>query len=339
MDIKLNDQGIYTILKIGSIVLTPNPVRIGDPCQIDVAINQEHYRYITHGEFQFEFSNESLTEDLINMGDLDLKFERLYDVPDTELQYVQYKLAEGNFIDLTFSAPTNSWQANFTAPSITSWFEEDHIYPIAIRAEDVEGNSVKADRYDEELGEFLKLRVLDKTFPEIQTISPIAPTYVTSSKPITYFRAFDASPGINPDSLTILIDDVVVQNEFVITEEESGWWTVAAKSKETIKNGVHSYKIHLSDYDGNQTTSPGITFTLDTTAGHGETFNIAEGSFEWFRFQKLVQSGILPWKKFDIEWLFNWMLTTPEDGDHFFQRTDHHEDDEIVYKLQVEVKR
>lgn len=337
MDKKFDGQSIYTILKITSVSVTPNPVRTGDTCQIDVVLEQEHYNAIPNGNFEFEFSNESLIENLINMGDL--SFERTYDVPDIDLKYVQYKLAEGNFIDLTFSTATNSWYGTFIAPSVTSWFEEDHAYSIAIRAEDVENNSVKADRYDEELGKALQLRVLDKVFPVIETISPTELAYVTSSKPRIDFRAFDASPGIDPDSLTILIDDTVVQNDFVITEEKSGWWTIAAKSKQTIKNGAHTYKIRLSDYDGNQTISSSIAFTLDTTAGHGETFNMAEGSFEWFRFHKLVQSGVLPWMKFDLEWLFNWMLTTPEDGDHFFQKTDHHEDDEIVYKLQVEVKR
>ena len=337
MDIKLNDQGISTVLKIVSVFLTPNPVRVSSNYTIEVVIEQEHYHYVPYGAFEFDFSNESLIEDLINMGDLVL--ERTYDAPDTELKFVSYNISEGNFINLTRVGETNIWRGVFAAPNVTSWFEDNHILLLSISVEDVEGNTVKMDHTDETFGSVLKLRVLDNTSPTITLGWPTNLAYVTSSNPQFEFSLFDSSPGIDFETLQVLIDGAPVPYRIKVLDKDDGSKTISCVTDVSIPNGEHYYAIRVSDYDGNTSTSGTRNFTLDTTAGNGETFNIDEMTFEWYRFQKLVQSGVKLWMEFDINMLFTWMKSFPELGDHFFQVTKHHDDDKIVYKLKVEVKR
>lgn len=335
--VKMRPDGITTVLKITSVIITPNPTKTDDPTQIEVVIEQEHYQYIPYSEFEFDFSNESLDENLIEMADLVL--ERTYDAQDTELQFVRYKLLGDAFVNLTYDQVSKSWKGTFKGPPVSSWHETDHIYPIWIEAEDEEGNSVKADLNDPVVGESLKLRVLDKIPPTITLGWPTNLAYVTSANPQFEFSLFDNSPGIDFETLQVLIDGTSVPYRIKVLDKDDGSKTISCVTDVTIPNGEHYYAIRVSDYDGNTSTSGTRNFTLDTTAGNGETFNIDEMTFEWYRFQKLVQSGVKLWMEFDINMLFTWMKSLPELGDHFFQVTKHHDDDKIVYKLKVEVKR
>lgn len=336
---KIRPDGIVTVLKITSVNLKPNPVRINNTCEIEVVIEQEHYQYVPYSAFEFEFSNESLTDDLLDMAEYVI--ERTYDAQDTELKFVWCQISENDFVNLTYSSASNSWKGTLKAPAVTSWYEEDHKYPLVIEAEDEEENKVRADRYDGVVGENLQLRVLDDTAPTITVFSPTLSSYITSAYPWVVFDIFDVSPGVDFDTLTLLIDGNVVESRSAIKEDpaNAGLYHVTITSLQTIKNGTHSIQVRVSDFDGNEARTSLIPFILDTSAGNGETFNISPMTFEWYRFHELVLSCEKVWTEFDPEWLFGWMKSKPEESDHFFTRTDHHEDDDIVYKLQVEVKR
>lgn len=325
-----------TVLNVDSISITPNPVNVDEEYTVEVVISQKH-NYVLYGSsLEFPFSNESLTEDLVEIGEFLLG--PVADVPDNEMAIVRYEL-QNSFGELFYSSEKNAWIGVFTAPSKTSWDEDDHVYMASIYAEDVRGNRVYIDYTNKDLGDDLRLRVLDTTPPDLVLLSPWHFSYVTSSNPRFTFKVLDLSPGVDIDSIQVILDGKSIPYKFELLIDEDGNELFSCVSKDRVRNGQHTYSILIRDYDGNETHSETIEFMVDNTAGHGETFVIGEAMFEWFRKQVLVSSGVMELEKFDMNLVFDWMKSYPETGIHLFQIAVHHDDDDILYKLQVDVKR
>lgn len=63
-------DNIITQLKVVSVSLKPNPIGTGEEYTISVDVQEKKYILVAEPELEFAFSNESLTQDLIIMGDL-----------------------------------------------------------------------------------------------------------------------------------------------------------------------------------------------------------------------------------------------------------------------------
>lgn len=182
------------------------------------------------------------------------------------VQSVKFKLANGEFIDLTFDSASNSWKGTVNAPATTSWGETDHKYGAIIEAIDNAGNKTTVDRTDETLGSSLQLRVLEKVAPTIIITAPAAGAYVTAAKPEFSFKIKDADSGLDLSTLKLVLDGKDITTGFVISEsaDAEGYYTVTYTPAEDLTDGEHTYTISVDDNDGNTATSASTKFTVDT---------------------------------------------------------------------------
>lgn len=61
---------VITKPKITSVVLTPNPVAAAGRYTVQVFVAEERYVATVNPRFEFAFSNDSLTDKLLNMGEI-----------------------------------------------------------------------------------------------------------------------------------------------------------------------------------------------------------------------------------------------------------------------------
>ena len=108
---------------------------------------------------------------------------------------------------LTYNSSTSKWEATITAPSTSSYNNNDgHYYPVTIKATDEAGNvSTKTDQ-DATLGTSLRLRVKEKTAPVITITYPTASALITNNKPAIRWKVTDNDSGVNPDTIGITVD-------------------------------------------------------------------------------------------------------------------------------------
>lgn len=85
---------------------------------------------------------------------------------------------------LTYNSSTKKYEATITAPSTSSYNNNDgHYYPVTVKATDEAGNVTTKTDSDVTLGESLKLRVKEKVAPIITITYPTASALITNNKP------------------------------------------------------------------------------------------------------------------------------------------------------------
>lgn len=107
---------------------------------------------------------------------------------------------------LTYNSGTGKYEATVTAPSTSSYNNNDgHYYPVTVKATDEAGNVTTKNDTDVTLGNSLKLKVKEKVAPVITITSPTASARLTNNKPQIAFTVTDADSGVNPDTIKITI--------------------------------------------------------------------------------------------------------------------------------------
>lgn len=179
---------------------------------------------------------------------------------------VKFKLASGEFVDLTYEAASGSWKGTALSPITTSWNEEDHKYGGVIEATDDAGNVTTVDSSDPKLGESLKLRVIEKVAPTITVISPAQDAQILDARPEFTFKVFDDGSGVNTSTISVLVDGKAISGVPRITPDTtlSGRYNVSIELDSDLADGDHTYTISVSDNDGNEKVSSNITFHVDT---------------------------------------------------------------------------
>lgn len=108
---------------------------------------------------------------------------------------------------LTLNSGTGKWEATITAPSTSSYNNNDgHYYPVTVKATDEAGNITTKTDTDATLGSSLQLRVKEKTAPAITITYPSASALITNNKPTITWKVTDDDSGVNPDTIGITID-------------------------------------------------------------------------------------------------------------------------------------
>lgn len=83
-----------------------------------------------------------------------------------------YAMINGVKVPAIYDEDTGLWTVETSAPADSSWSLPGHVYEVTLHAEDEAGNSVSMDSSDEEYGDQLKIRVLEKTAPNIAFANP-----------------------------------------------------------------------------------------------------------------------------------------------------------------------
>jgi hypothetical protein len=173
---------------------------------------------------------------------------------------VKYML-NGQIITLTYDEASNSYKGTVTAPSTTSWNEnDDHKYHGTVVATDDAGNSTTAtvSNFDT-----LALRVLETTKPIISATYPTAGAYITNSKPTIKWTVTDADSGIDASTISITVDSTTITSGITTTATTNGY-TCEYTPGTALSEGAHTFKFNVSDNDGNAATTTSVTCTIDT---------------------------------------------------------------------------
>jgi len=167
---------------------------------------------------------------------------------------------------LTYNSSTSKWEATITAPSTSSYNNNDgHYYPVTIKATDEAGNVTTKNDSDATLGNSLKLKVKEKTAPVITITYPTASALIINNKPAIKWKVTDADSGVNPDTIGITIDSGSKVSGSAITKTAiTGGYECTYTPTAALADGSHTIKIDASDYDGNTAAQKSVTFKIDT---------------------------------------------------------------------------
>lgn len=165
---------------------------------------------------------------------------------------------------LTYNSGTGKYEATVTAPSTSSYNNNDgHYYPVTVKATDEAGNVTTKNDTDVTLGNSLKLKVKEKVAPVITITSPTASARLTNNKPQIAFTVTDADSGVNPDTIKITIGTTDITTGISKTASDKGF-TCTYIPTTALADGSNTVKVNASDYDGNAASQKSVTFIIDT---------------------------------------------------------------------------
>lgn len=116
-------------------------------------------------------------------------------------------VVNGQTVNLQYNSGTQAWEATTTAPSLSSYNQPNHYYGVTITATDDSGNESTVSATSGEFQEDLQLVVKEKVAPVITISSPSSGAHITNNKPTIQFSITDADSGVDPDTITIKIDN------------------------------------------------------------------------------------------------------------------------------------
>ena len=167
---------------------------------------------------------------------------------------------------LTYNSSTGKWEATITAPSKSSYNNNDgHYYPVTVKATDEAGNLTTKDDTDSVLGASLKLKVKEKVAPVSTITYPSASALITNNKPTITWKVTDDDSGVNPDTIGITIDSGSKVTGSTITKTAiTGGYQCSYTPSTALADGSHTIKIDASDNDGNAASQKSVAFKIDT---------------------------------------------------------------------------
>lgn len=172
---------------------------------------------------------------------------------------------KGTTYTLTYNSSTGLYEGSATAPSETSYNNNDeHYFPVIIKASDTAGNSTTINDTSTSLGSKLKLRVKEVVAPAISISAPTESQYLTNNKPTITWTVTDSGSGVKSDTIGITIDSgSKITSGIAKTAITNGYKCTYAIST-ALADGGHTIKVDAQDYDGNSATQRTVNFTVDT---------------------------------------------------------------------------
>ena len=166
---------------------------------------------------------------------------------------------------LTLNSSTGKWEATITAPSTSSYNNNDgHYYPVTVKATDEAGNTTTKNDTDATLGASLKLQVKEKVAPIITITYPTASALITNNKPTITWKVTDDDSGVNSGSIKVTIDTGAAITAGIVKTAVTGGYECTYTPTAALADGSHTIKIDVSDNDGNAATQKSVTFKIDT---------------------------------------------------------------------------
>ncbi len=171
----------------------------------------------------------------------------------------------GQTYNLTYNSSTGKYEATVTAPSKSSYnVNSGHYYPVTVTAQDVAGNTCTVTDTDSTYGGKLKLKVVEKTAPEIVITYPTAASYISSSKPVITFKVTDADSGVDTSTIGVRIDSGAKDTANITKTAITGGYQCTYTPQTALSDGKHTIYIDAKDHDGNAATTKSVAFTIDT---------------------------------------------------------------------------
>lgn len=187
------------------------------------------------------------------------------------VQSVKAKI-NGQTVNLTYNDGTGFWEATTTAPTSSSYNQPGHYYGVEITATDDSGNDTTINASTGDFQEECQLIVKEKVVPVITINSPTSGAHITNNKPTIQFTITDDDSGVDPDTITVKIDNGSVVSTGITKTPSGKNYTCSYTPESALGDGSHTIYINAKDHDGNAAVQKSVQFTVDTVA---PTLNIS----------------------------------------------------------------
>lgn len=174
-------------------------------------------------------------------------------------------LINGTWYTLTLNEATGAYEAEITAPQITSFHQSGGYYNVTVEVTNDAGTVGTASGTTMES---LRLDVNERIPPVITILSPTNGARVANNQQPVVFTVVDEAngSGINLSSLVVELDGVAVSSGEIATTSITNGYSVTFTPGAAMGNGEHTVTVNVSDNDGNAATEVSTTFTVDTVA-------------------------------------------------------------------------
>lgn len=171
----------------------------------------------------------------------------------------------GQWHTLTLNPSNGRYEAEITAPSVTSYNQPNHYYNVTVEAANDAGTTVSASGTTIP---GLQLQVREKIKPVVTITSPSNGARITNNKQPVLFTATDETNGSGVDlsSLVVKLDDVPVPSEQISNSAITNGYSFTYTPAEALSDGSHTVTVDISDHDGNTADQKTTTFIVDTVA-------------------------------------------------------------------------
>ena len=170
----------------------------------------------------------------------------------------------GQEYDLQWDESSSSYKATISAPSLSSYNETGHYYPVTIKATDDGGNVSEVDDTDETFGEYLKLQVKERVKPVSTITYPTTGSHISSNTPLIKWTVTDNDSGVDPDTIKIQIGSGPAITEGITKTPNGSKGYDCSYTPSILEDGEHTIIVEASDYDGNIANAAGSHFVVDT---------------------------------------------------------------------------
>lgn len=171
----------------------------------------------------------------------------------------------GQWHTLTLNPSNGHYEAEITAPSVTSYNQPNHYYNVTVEATNDAGTTVSASGT---IIPGLQLQVRERIKPVVTITSPSNGARITNNKQPVLFTATDETNGSGVDlsSLVVKLDDVLVPSEQISNSAIANGYSFTYTPAEALSDGSHTVTVDISDHDGNTVDQKTTTFIVDTVA-------------------------------------------------------------------------
>ena len=171
----------------------------------------------------------------------------------------------GQWHTLTLNPSNGHYEAEITAPSVTSYNQPNHYYNVTVEATNDAGTTVSASGTTIP---GLQLQVRERIKPVVTITSPSNGARITNNKQPVLFTATDETNGSGVDlsSLVVKLDDVPVPSEQISNSAITNGYSFTYTPAEALSDGSHTVTVDISDHDGNTADQKTTTFIVDTVA-------------------------------------------------------------------------
>ena len=171
----------------------------------------------------------------------------------------------GQWHTLALNPSNGHYEAEITAPSVTSYNQPNHYYNVTVEATNDAGTTVSASGTTIP---GLQLQVREKIKPVVTITSPSNGARITNNKQPVLFTATDETNGSGVDlsSLVVKLDDVLVPSEQISNSAIANGYSFTYTPAKALSDGSHTVTIDISDHDGNTADRKTTTFIVDTVA-------------------------------------------------------------------------
>lgn len=161
--------------------------------------------------------------------------------------------------DIPLDSASGKYVKSITAPSISSYSQEGHVYAMVLKVEDYAGNVTTVDKNNSTFGAAMKLRVKEKVAPVISVTSPTAGAYLTNNSVSVSVNITDNDSGVNSGSISVKLDGTALN---VTKTTITGGYRCTYTGN--VADGNHTLLINASDNDGNAASAKTVSFVVDT---------------------------------------------------------------------------